>query len=61
MKRAMEIVGLVIAGIFTVAFVVDKIYEWAASAKLLKMFEKTEPLFDKMVDYVDDNWGDIVD
>lgn len=59
MRKAIEIVGLVMACVFGVAFVIDKIYEWTATSKLLRMFKKFEPLTDKAVDYMEENWDDI--
>lgn len=54
MKNAMTIMGMVIAGIFTVILVIDKIYQWCAASKLLTWTKRYERIIDKGFDYLED-------
>lgn len=54
MKNAMTIMGMVIAGIFTVILVIDKIYQWCAASKLLTWTKRYERIIDKACDYLED-------
>lgn len=58
MEKAMKIMVMVIAAIGTVALVVDKTIEWAASAKLMRLFGKCEPVMDKLIKEAEEELDD---
>lgn len=54
MKKAWNIVGMIMAGLIAVILLVDKIYQWVAASKLLRLFNRYEPIYDKAAKYLED-------